>query len=132
MQCNADPSHPLTASVGCSALISAVEDTCGLSMISDSPVRSQVVVVEVVVACLPTGASSPGYRLSAAVHLPGAPRCQKYPLCTAKCALPCTPDAQGELYLNSSVVQTLLHAENNPQFPPESRAVSLKEKGPTT
>lgn len=76
------PSHPLTASVRCT-LPSLVQWRI--------PVACQRYVIARCerVACLPpTGASSPGYRLSAAMHLPGA--VSKYPLCTGlwpKCGL---------------------------------------------
>lgn len=101
----------------CGALISAVEDACGLSMISDSPVASQ-----------PTGGSrsspeeqaSPGYTLWAAVH-PLSVQC-----CDQKCGLDCA--LRSPELMEAIVTLPRLSAQHKPFFPLKICAVSLKRK----
>lgn len=125
----------LTVSLRCSALISAVEDTCGLPMISNS----QWGVSQLVVACLPLRSKQPGLQV---ICCSASYRCFEVskisPLHWVVTKMWCrlhaiayTKAARGELYITLGL-WTLLPAQIIPLFPPETRAVSLKEKGPTT
>lgn len=114
-------SHPCTASVRCSALIRAVEDTCGLSLIS---VRSQ-----------PTGGLSaqrrsiPGLQVICCSASPGASAVKHPPLHWPQCAPHCMQYRSCNGWaLSCGHFWRFKKTKHYPHPSYETRTVSLKEK----
>lgn len=128
---------PWQASVRCTDLISAVEDTCVAYQWSLTALGG---VSQLVVACLSHSSGKPLWLQVTAVHLPGALRCRNIPLCAGlwpKCGLDCalhTPELKVASLILTLALPTLQPTENKPLSPgPKNNFHRIfKKKDPTT
>lgn len=128
---------PWQASVRCTDLISAVEDTCVAYQWSLTALGG---VSQLVVACLSHSSGKPLWLQVTAVHLPGALRCRNIPLCAGlwpKCGLDCalhTPELKVASLILTLALPTLQPTENKPSSPGPKKNFHriFKKKDPKT